>query len=79
MPNLFEISIDGEPYKAPKKTMTADEILSLGGIAINDHYLIQIKRDDQISFKGKGDEKIELYDGAKFISMFIGGTPVSDS
>ena len=29
--------------------------------------------------KGRFDEKIELYDGAKFISMFIGGTSVSDS
>ena len=78
MLNLFTIYIDGEPYKAPEKTMTANQILSLGGISTDDHYLIQIKRNDKISFKGKGNEKIDLYEGAKFISNYTGGTPVSE-
>ena len=57
--------------------MTANGILSLGGLATDEHYLVEIKRNDKISFKGKGDEKIDLYEGAKFISVYTGGTPVS--
>ena len=79
MQELFTISIDGEAYKAPEKTMTANEILSLGDLATDEHYLVQIKRNDKISFKGKGDEKIDLYEGAKFISIYTGVTPVSNS
>ena len=51
MLNLFMISIDGEPYEAPEKTMTANQILSLDGVSTDDHYLVQIKRNDKISFK----------------------------
>ena len=76
--NLFTINIDGEPYEAPKKIMTANEILLLGDVTVENHYLVQIKRNDKISFEGKGDEKIDLYEGAKFISVYTGSTTVSD-
>ena len=78
MPTFFTIEIDGEPYKPPEKTMTANDILSLAGLSPDDYYLIQIKRADRISFQGKGDEKIDLFEGAKFVSQFMGETRVSD-
>ena len=40
---------------------------------------MQIKRDDRISFQEKGEEKIDLYEGAKFISVYTGETSVSQS
>ena len=78
MPYFFTIELDGEQYKPPEKTLTANEILSLGGLSLDEHYLVQLKGKEKIPFEGKGDEKIELYEGAKFISQYTGQTKVSD-
>ena len=45
MSALFTIEIDNGTNPAPEKTMTANAILSLGGIDPKENYLIQIKRD----------------------------------
>ena len=74
---MLTIYIDGDPHKAPEKTMSANEILSLGRLETDDHYLVQIKRKDKISYQGKGDEKIDLYEGAEFISIYTGEMTVS--
>lgn len=79
MPKQFTIHIDGEPFEAPEKTMTANEILSLGGLSTDDHYLIEIKGKHQDTFEGRGGEKVHLHEGSRFISVFIGPTPVADS
>ena len=79
MRKQFTIYIDGEPFEAPEKTMTANEILSLGDLSTDEHYLVEIKGKHQDSFEGKGDEEIHLHEGSKFISVFIGPTPVADS
>lgn len=79
MSTFFKIEIDNELYTAPEKTMSANEILKLGGLDPNENYLVQIKRHARISYKGKGDEKIDLFDGAKFVGHYIGSTGVSGS
>lgn len=79
MPKLFTIFIDGESFEAPDETMTANEILSLGGLSADEHYLVEIKGKHQDSFEGRGDEEIHLHEGSKFISVFTGPTPVADS
>lgn len=79
LPKHFTIFIDGESFEAPEKTMTANAILSLGGLAIDEHYLVEIKGKHQESFEGKGNEEIHLHEGAKFISIFTGPTPVADN
>ena len=79
MPKQFTIVIDGEQFEAPEKTMTANEILSLGGLSTDEHYLIEIKGKHQDPFEGKGDQEIHLHEGSKFISIFTGPTPVADS
>lgn len=79
MPKLFTIFIDGESFEAPEKTMTANEILSLGELATDEHYLVEIKGKHQDSFEGEGDKEIHLHEGSKFISVFTGPTPVADS
>lgn len=79
MSKNFTILIDGESFEIPKKRMTANEILALGEISPNEHYLVEIKGKYQDSFEDKGDEEIHLHEGAKFISVFVGPTPVSDT
>lgn len=75
----FTIYIDGESFEAPEKTMTANAILALGGLSTDENYLVEIKGKHQESFEGKGGEEIHLHEGSKFISVFFGPTPVSDS
>ena len=78
MPQSFTIYIDDEPYQPPEKKMTANEILALADIDPDNHYLEKIKRADRTSFKGKGNEEIDLYEGDKFIGQFCGPTQVSE-
>lgn len=73
------IFIDGEEYQAPDKKMTANQILVLGGLTANDHYLMEIKGNHKESFEGKGEELIHLHKGDRFVSVFVGPTPVSDN
>lgn len=75
----LKIFIDDEPYEPPQKTMTANEILMLAKLPPDQYYLVKIKRHDQISFKGKGNEEIDLYEGDRFIGVRTGPTPVSDT
>ena len=79
MPKQFTILVNGEPFEAPEKTMTANEILSLGGLSTDSHYLVEIKGKHQDSFEGKGNQEVHLHEGSKFISVFTGPTTVSDS
>lgn len=79
MPKLFKIHIDGESYEAPQKIMTANEILSLGGLSTDQHYLIEIKGNHQVPYKDQGEKEIHLHEGSKFISVFTGPTPVADN
>lgn len=79
MQKQFTFYIDGEAFEAPEKTMTANEILSLGGLSTDEHYVVEIKGKHQESFEGKSDEEIHLHEGSKFISVFTGATPVADS
>lgn len=74
----LEIWIDGESYEPPDKTMTADEILKLAGLSPSDHYLTEVKGRHTDSYQGRGGEEIHLHPGSKFISTYIGPTPVSD-
>ena len=78
MSHPFTIEIDNENYPAPDKTMTANAILKLGGLDPKENYLVQIKRGSRISYKDKGEEKIDLFEGAKFVSHYLGTTGVSD-
>ncbi len=77
MSALFTIEIDNETYPAPEKTMTANAILALGELDPKQNYLIQIKRDSRISYKDKGEVEIDLFEGAKFVSHYLGETGVS--
>ena len=77
MSHPFTIEIDNENYAAPDKTMTANAILKLGGLDPKENYLVQIKRGSRISYKDKGEKPIDLFEGAKFVSHYLGTTGVS--
>ena len=72
------IEVDGEPYEAPSRTMTPNEIIEKA--AKRDpktNYLSQIA-PHEVSYKDKGDIPIRLHNGESFLVMSIGPMPVSD-
>lgn len=73
------IEVDGEPYEAPRRVMTPNEIIR--GATTKDpatHYLVQITKRERISYKDKGDEPIRLRKGLKFQVICTGPMTVSD-
>jgi hypothetical protein len=73
------IVVDGEPYEAPRRVMTPNEIIT-GATNKNpaNHYLVQITKHERISYKDKGDEPIRLKKGLKFQVICTGPMTVSD-
>ncbi|MFA5900532.1 MAG: multiubiquitin domain-containing protein, partial [Hyphomicrobium sp.] len=76
---LITIVVDGEPYEAPRRVMTPNEIIQ-GATNKNpaNHYLVQITKHERISYKDKGDEPIRLRKGLKFQVICTGPMTVSD-
>lgn len=72
-----EFTIDGEPYTAPSKEMTPDDILRLAGIDPTQNYLVEKHGREQSSFEGKGESPIKVHEKETFISVPIGDTTVS--
>jgi hypothetical protein len=73
------IIVDGEPFEAPSRIMTPNEIIRQA--AQKDpanFYLMQITPDGPVNYKDKGDEPIRLRRGMRFQVIAIGPTPVSD-
>ena len=71
------IKIDNEPYEAPENPMSANDILRLGGLDPDNHYLVQIKDGERIKYEGKGEQPIFLLDGAEFVGHYTGPRVVS--
>lgn len=73
------IEVDGEPYEAPRRIMTPNDIIQ--DATKKDpanHYLVQITKHERISYKDRGDEPIRLRRGMKFQVICTGPMPVSD-
>jgi len=70
--------VDDERQETTEKTLTPTQILDKAGIDPKNHYLVQIKGKERISYKDKPNENIEMHDGMKFISVSTGPTPVSN-
>lgn len=73
----IKFTVDGENYTTEAHTLTANEILTIAGKNINEYYLIHIKGNDQISYKGEGGKEIKMKNNIKFISVYNGATPVA--
>lgn len=71
------IKIDNEPYEAPENPMTANDILRLGDLDPDSHYLVQIKDGERIKYEGKGEQRIYLFEGATFVGHYTGEKGVS--
>lgn len=73
------IKVDGEPFVAPSRHMTPNEIIvQATGKDPATHHLVQITKHERISYQGKGNDPIRLREGMRFQVVSTGPTPVSD-
>jgi hypothetical protein len=78
MKPAIDYTVDDEPQSTTDETLTANQILSKAGLASAQYYLILVRNPhSQESFQGKGEDIIHMHPHLKFISAFIGSTPVS--
>jgi hypothetical protein len=73
----FEYTVDDEPQTTTEHTLTPHQILQNAGVEPQTHYLIEIKGQNQTSYKDKPDEPVHMHQHMKFISVFNGSTTVS--
>jgi hypothetical protein len=74
---MFNYTVDDEPYTTGEHILTPRQILSKAGLSADNYYLVQIKGHEQESYKDRQDVDIHMHNNMKFISVFIGETPVS--
>jgi hypothetical protein len=74
---IFHYTVDGEPQTTTQHVLTPRQILTNAGINPQTYYLVQIKGNVQESYKDIPDKEIHMHQHMKFISIFIGETPVS--
>jgi hypothetical protein len=70
--------VDDERQETDEEELTATEILDHAKIDPKNHYLVQIKGKERISYKDDPNKEIRMRNGMKFISVSTGPTPVSD-
>lgn len=79
-PEVFHYFLDDEPETTDESSLSANQILELGGIKpVEDYYLVEIDKDgNEINHNDTPDAPIKMKcPGSKFVSIFRGETPVS--
>lgn len=76
--HLFDYTVDDEAQTTSEHILTPSEILTKAGLNPATYYLEEIIGHEKKSFKDKLDEQIHMHEHMKFVSIFIGDTPVSE-
>jgi len=73
----IQFKVDGETETTLVPELTPAAILRLASIDPTTHYLVQLDGRHRVSYEGKEDTPIQVHEGATFISVSTGPTPVS--
>lgn len=79
-PDVWNYSVDEEPETSGEPELSANQILANAGLTpASDYYLVEFDHaGNEISHKDSSEAPIKLKcPGSKFVSVFIGETPVS--
>jgi hypothetical protein len=69
--------VDDENQTTVEDELTPTQILSNAGIDATQYYLVLLHGHNQDSYQNRMSEPIHMHPNLKFISVFIGSTPVS--
>lgn len=73
----FQFTVDGESFSTTDHTLSPNQILQIAGIDPTNYYLVEIRGNHQVSYKDNPNEVIHINQHDKFVSVFMGQTPVS--
>lgn len=76
-PHSINYTVNDEPESTTEKELTPVQIMTNAEIDPGTNYLIEIKGEQQISFKDNPNDPIHMHNNMKFIANFTGPTPVS--
>lgn len=76
-PHMITYTINGENQSTNEKELTPTQIIKNAGLDSESNYLIEIKGHQQVSYKDNPNESIVMHNNMKFITNFIGPTPVA--
>lgn len=74
---VFNYTVDDEPQSTNEHVLTPAQILTKAGLNPTTYYLVQVRGNEQVSYRDKYDEQIHIHQHMTFISVFTGDTPVS--
>lgn len=78
-PKLIHFQVDGEHFETTNPNLTPNAIIAdFAQLDPATHYLVQIEKGRQTSFKDKGSIAIEIENGDRFQVISLGPTTVSD-
>lgn len=69
--------VNGESESTTEKVLTPVQIIKNAGLDPESNYLIEIKGNQQISYKDNPNEEIKMHNNMKFITNYTGPTPVA--
>ena len=69
--------VDDEVCSTRQHDLTPVEIMRLGGVDPENHYLVRVEGHHQHSYKDDPNTPTHIPQNAKFITLMIGPTPVS--
>ena len=70
-------TVDGEPVTTTVAELTPNDILRLAGVDPASNYLVRVRRREQESFQGRGNDPIRVHEHEVFVSVSTGPTPTS--
>lgn len=76
-PHTIAYEINGENQSTTEKELTPFQIMQNAGLDPESNYLIEIRGQQQESYKDRANESIKLHNNMKFITNFTGPTPVA--
>jgi hypothetical protein len=71
------IEIDGEDFEVEGREHTARELLELAELDPTTTYLIELRGNNQESYRNRLDEPIKLHNNMRFVSADLGSAPVA--
>ena len=73
----FTVSVDGEPVEIPRKDVTPRIILEAAGLDPTTRYLIEKRGHNNVSYKGKTDDDLNVHENQVFLTGRCGPVTVS--
>ena len=73
---VFHFTVDGEQLTTTEPLLTVAQILTLAGLDLNQHYLVEYA-EHRINYKGRNAHVVTMHDGQVFVSAHLGPVPVS--